>query len=62
MMKREGFDMENNDPSAPWNNPIYRDDPLAPHNDPIKRDDPTKPWNDPAGRKDDLDDRDRYYR
>lgn len=44
----------NTDPTAPWNDPIYKNDPLAPHNDPAYRDDPTKPWNNPGGSASDL--------
>lgn len=50
---------KNNDPFAPWNDPIYKDDPLAPHNDPMYRDDPFKPWNNMFGKKEDLSCRDR---
>lgn len=46
--------MRNNDPFAPWNNPIYADDPLAPHNSPMERDNPFKPWNSPLGSVNDL--------
>ena len=49
----------NNDPFAPWNDPMYKNDPLSPHNDPMYRDDPFKPWNDHFGSEDDLTDRER---
>lgn len=52
----------NNDPSQPWNDPMYLEDPFAPHNDTFREDDPSEPWNDPAGTADDLscDDRRAY--
>lgn len=46
--------MKNDDPFAPWNNPMYEDDPRAPHNNPMERDNPLKPWNNPFGSTDDL--------
>ena len=45
----------NNDPFAPWNDPMY-DSPFAPHNSPMDRDNPFKPWNNVFGRADDLTD------
>lgn len=51
----------NNDPFAPWNDPIYRNDPFAPHNDPIRRDDPFAPWNQPLGSVNDLSHAERAY-
>ena len=53
---------KNDDPFAPWNNPMYSNDPFAPHNDPMYSNDPFKPWNDPFGSEKDLscDERKRY--
>lgn len=43
---------KNDDPFAPWNDPMYRDDPRKPWNDPLYKNDPFAPWNDPcAGRE-----------
>ena len=54
--------MTNNNPFAPWNNPMVRNDPFAPHNDPMKRDDPFAPWNNPFGSCNDLkDEKDKKY-
>lgn len=53
--------MKNNDPSMPWNDPVFENDPLAPHNDPARRDDPFEPWNSPSGSVNDLDEDDRSY-
>ena len=39
----------NDDPFAPWNNPMYQDDPFAAHNNPMESDNPFKPWNEPFG-------------
>jgi hypothetical protein len=50
----------NNDPFAPWNDPIRRDDPFAPWNDPMKRDDPFASWNNPFGEGHYRDEADRY--
>jgi hypothetical protein len=50
---------KNNDPFAPWNDPMYRNDPFAPHNDPMRKNDPFEPWNQPFGSEDDLDNDDR---
>jgi hypothetical protein len=44
----------NNDPFAPWNNPM-NDSPFAPHNG-FDKDNPFKPWNSPCGREEDLTD------
>lgn len=49
----------NDDPFAPWNNPMYSDDPRAPHNNPMYADDPFKPWNSPLGSSNDLSDSER---
>jgi hypothetical protein len=55
--------MRNDDPFAPWNNPMYKNDPFAPHNDIMKKHDPFKPWNDPMGRERDLTSEEKsYYR
>ena len=40
----------NQDPFAPWNNPMKKDSPFAPWNNPMKKDDPFACWNDPFGR------------
>lgn len=53
--------MKNQDPFAPWNDPIYKDDPFAPHNDPLKKDDPFKPWNDLFGVEKDLTEEEKEY-
>jgi hypothetical protein len=50
---------KNNDPFAPWNNPMYEDSPFAPHNNPMYKDDPFKPWNEPFGNENDLTDQER---
>ena len=50
---------KNNDPFAPWNNPMHRNDPFAAHNDPMHKDDPFKPWNEPFGNSDQLNERER---
>jgi len=49
----------NDDPFAPWNNPMYQDDPFAAHNNPMESDNPFKPWNEPFGSVNDLNDRER---
>jgi hypothetical protein len=36
---------ENEDISAPWNDPLQKDDILAPWNDPLQKDDIFAPWN-----------------
>lgn len=41
--------MRDNNPFAPWNDPMLRDDPFAPWNDPMKRSDPFACWNNPFG-------------
>jgi hypothetical protein len=51
--------MPNQNPFAPWNNPMYKDDPFAPHNDTMRKDSPFEPWNSPFGDEDDLNDEDR---
>lgn len=38
----------NDDPRAPWNNPMREDDPREPWNQPQYRDDPREPWNNPG--------------
>ena len=38
---------ENEDITAPWNDPLIQNDPFAPWNDPLMQDDPFAPWNDP---------------
>jgi len=53
--------MKNDDPFAPWNDPMARNDPFAPHNDPMRKDDPFEPWNSPFGQRSDLNRRDRTY-
>lgn len=40
---------KNNDPFAPWNDPMFKNDPFAPHNDPMYQKDPFACWNDPFG-------------
>lgn len=39
---------ENDDPFAPWNDPMYKDDPTMPWND-HRKDDPFACWNNPFG-------------
>lgn len=48
----------NDDPFAPWNDPMHQDDPFAPHNG-FDGDNPFKPWNEPFGSERDLNDRER---
>lgn len=36
-------------PFAPYNNPMHSDDPFALWNNPMKRDDPFACWNNPLG-------------
>lgn len=43
---------ENNDPFAPWNDPIRGSDPFAPWNDPMKQNNPFACWNNPFGNGD----------
>lgn len=50
---------ENEDITAPWNDPLLQDDPFAPWNDPLMQDDPLAPWNDPIA---DERDTNRYLR
>jgi hypothetical protein len=56
--------MLNNDPTAPWNDQMYKNDPMAPHNDPYYKNDPSKPWNSPCGQVGDLNrqEKDYYHR
>lgn len=49
----------NNDPFAPWNDPMYKNDPFAAHNDPMHKSDPFKPWNDHFGNSNQLNDMER---
>lgn len=49
----------NDNPFAPWNDPMYSDNPFAPHNNPMREDDPFEPWNSPSGSAEDLNDEDR---
>jgi hypothetical protein len=51
----------NNDPFAPWNDPLRKHDPFAPHNDPLDKDNPFKPWNDPFGRREHLTEKEKRY-
>ena len=54
--------MYNNDPFAPWNDPIKKNDPFAPHNNPMYANDPFKPWNSPFTNTDNLTkDEKKYY-
>lgn len=39
----------NNDPFAPWNNPLHRSDPFAPWNDPLKSNNPFACFHNPFG-------------
>ena len=48
----------NDDPFAPWNDPMYSDNPFVPHNDPMRSDNPFEPWNSPFGNERDLSDKD----
>lgn len=55
--------MSNNNPFAPWNNPMVKNDPFAPHNDPMRKDNPFESWNSPLGEYKDLSASDkRYYK
>ena len=45
----------NDDPFAPWNDPMGKSDPFEPWNDPRYQDDPFAPWNTPFGDDRDLD-------
>ena len=51
--------MENDNPFASWNNPMYKDSPFAPHNNLMRRDDPREPWNNHFGSDKDLKESDR---
>lgn len=51
----------NDDPFAPWNDPMVSSDPFAPHNDPMKRSDPFAPWNSPFGKVEECEREDRDY-
>ena len=53
--------MKNDDPFAPWNNPMVKDNPFAPHNNPMNSDDPFKPWNNPLGSRRDLTESEKEY-
>lgn len=44
----------NDNPFAPWNDPMQKDNPFAPHNDPMRKDSPFEPWNNPLGSERDL--------
>ena len=46
--------LRNNDPFAPWNDPMDKTDPFKPWNDPRFKDDPFAPWNSPCGDEKDL--------
>lgn len=59
MTKNRRNALRNDDPFAPWNDPMRRDDPFMPHNDPIRRDSPFEPWNKPFGKVEDLSNEDR---
>jgi len=53
----------NNDPFAPWNNPMVKDDPFAPHNDTMRKNSPFEEWNNPFGDYNTLSHRDKeFYR
>lgn len=52
---------KNQDPFAPWNDPLYENDPFAPHNDTMRKDDPFEPWNQVFGSVNDLNEKDRKY-
>ena len=45
---------ENDDPFAPWNEPMTKDNPFAPWNNPMRKDNPFEPWNSPFGKKEDI--------
>jgi hypothetical protein len=44
----------NDDPFAPWNNPLYKDDPFRPWNSPLHKNDPFAPWNNPLADESDI--------
>ena len=53
--------MYNNDPFAPWNDPMKYNDPFAPHNNPMYANDPFKAWNLPITNYSALSTSDRQY-